>query len=227
MANKRSQANNTGMSLRNKILLALFAFLMLAFLLIAGFAVGAYLRLFDMNELNEEYALYDKPIIGSYFVRPPGADESEADEESSTVEDAKTLTKEAVEAKKTEKKESGSIKVSKEELEKQIKERQAAEKKRISKLARLYNEMKPADAAAILSDLDDDMAIAILSKMDESQVSQILASQEFGADNAARITRIMYTGVKGTGSADAAKAAAKEKTDADSGDKDADNANNT
>ena len=219
MANKRSQANNTGMSLRNKILLALFAFLMLAFLLIAGFAVGAYLRLFDMNELNEEYALYDKPIIGSYFVRPP--------EESSTVEDAKALTKEAVEAKKTEKKESGSIKVSKEELEKQIKERQAAEKKRISKLARLYNEMKPADAAAILSDLDDDMAIAILSKMDESQVSQILASQEFGADNAARITRIMYTGVKGTGSADAAKAAAKEKTDADSGDKDADNANNT
>ena len=215
------------MSLRNKILLAVFTFLMLAFLLIAGFAVGAYLRLFDMNELNEEFALYDKPIIGSYFVRPPGVDDPEEDDESATVEDAKALTKEAVDAKKAEKKESSTIKVSKEELEKQIKERQAAEKKRISKLARLYDEMKPADAATILSGLDDDMAIAILSKMDESQVSQILASQEFGAENAARITRIMYTGVKGTGYVDAAKAASKEKADADSENKDSDNENNS
>ena len=81
-----------------------------------------------------------------------------------------------------------------EEVEQKTKELQAAEKKRIGKLSRLYNEMKPDEAAKILTALDDEMLISILQKMDESQVSQILANEAFGADRAADITRKMYAG---------------------------------
>ena len=69
---------------------------------------------------------------------------------------------------------------------------QADEKKRVSKLARLYNEMKPADAAKILETMDNDIVIAIFQRMDESQVSQILT--EFDPDRAATISKIMYVG---------------------------------
>ena len=81
-----------------------------------------------------------------------------------------------------------------EKIESDTKELQAAEKKRIGKLSRLYNEMKPDEAAKILTALDDEMLISILQKMDESQVSQILANEAFGADRAADITRKMYAG---------------------------------
>ena len=74
-----------------------------------------------------------------------------------------------------------------------MKAKDAAERKRVSKLARLYNEMKPEDAASILDALDDDTAIAILQRMDEGQASQVLA--KFDADKSARITKIMYSGV--------------------------------
>ena len=94
--------------------------------------------------------------------------------------------------KKVQKK-SKPVVLSKEEIEKQTKERLAAEKKRVSKLARLYNEMKPEDAAKILEGMEDDIVISILQKMDESQVSQVLT--KFDTDRAANITKIMYNGL--------------------------------
>ena len=75
-----------------------------------------------------------------------------------------------------------------------MKEREAAEKKRVSKLARLYNQMKPKDAAKALDALDDDMCIAILQRMDESVVAKIMS--EFEEEKTARITQIMYAGTR-------------------------------
>ncbi len=83
--------------------------------------------------------------------------------------------------------------LTKAEIEKQMKAKQAEERKRISKLARLYNEMKPQEAADVMDSLDDDMAIAILQRMDESQAAKILA--KFDPDKSARLTKIMYIGV--------------------------------
>ena len=111
--------------------------------------------------------------------------------------DTDAMNKKAIEdnkKKEAEAKESKPIKLTKEEVEQKTKELQAAEKKRIGKLSRLYNEMKPDEAAKILTALDDEMLISILQKMDESQVSQILANEAFGADRAADITRKMYAG---------------------------------
>ena len=75
-----------------------------------------------------------------------------------------------------------------------MKQREAEEKKRVSKLARLYNQMKPKDAAKAMDQLDDDMCIAILQRMDEAVVAKIMT--EFDEGKTARITRIMYAGTK-------------------------------
>ena len=53
-----------------KILKTLFGLVLLLVLVAGGFALGVYLRLFDTQELNEEYALHELPIVGEYFVPP-------------------------------------------------------------------------------------------------------------------------------------------------------------
>ncbi len=82
--------------------------------------------------------------------------------------------------------------LTKEEIEKKQKEAEAAERKRVSKLARVYNEMKPEAAAGIMVDLDDEIAIAVLQKMDESQAAKVLAALDPG--QSARLTRSIYSG---------------------------------
>ena len=170
-----------------KVLLVIFLLLVL---IIAGFALGIYLRLFDTQEANEQFKLYDLPVVGQYFVRPAPTQE---EMENTPVEDAKLKDKDK-DAKKDDKKDAKKIVISKEEIEKQMKEREAAEKKRVSKLARLYNQMKPKDAAKALDALDDDLCITILQRMDEATVAKIMS--EFSESKTARITQIMYAGTK-------------------------------
>ena len=165
-----------------KILLVLILILVL---IVGGFALGVYLRLFDTKKLNEEYKLHELPVIGEYFVPPAGGSDETGAQSSSSSSSTSTASKT--------KKAPETVKITKEEIEKQQKEREAAEKKRVSKLARLYNDMKPADAAKVMESLDLDMCIAILQRMDESTAAKILT--EFEPDRAAQITQIMYEGV--------------------------------
>lgn len=166
-----------------KLLLILF---LLLILIVGGFALGIYLRIFNTQEANEQLGLYNLPIVGEYFVKPaPTEDEME----NTPVEDVKPQTDDKDKDKKTKK-----VTISKEEIEKQIKEREAAERKRVSKLARLYNEMKPRDAAEAMDSLDDDLTIAILQRMDEGNAAKVLA--EFEPTKTARLTQIMYEGTK-------------------------------
>lgn len=175
-----------------KVLLVLFLLLVL---IVGGFALGIYLQLIDTKEANEKLKLYDLPVVGEYFVRPAP---SEEEMEKKPVEDAKPNVdkdkeKDAQKPDK-DKKESKKIVITKEEIEKQMKQREAEEKKRVSKLARLYNQMKPKDAAKALASLDDDMCIAILQRMDEGTVAKIMS--EFEESKTARITQIMYAGTQ-------------------------------
>ena len=171
-----------------KVLLMLFLLLVL---IAGGFALGVYLQLIDTQEANEKLKLYDLPVIGEYFVRPVP---SEADMEKMPVEDAKPDKDKDLKKDDKDKKESKKLVITKEEIEKQMKQREAEEKKRVSKLARLYNQMKPKDAAKAMDELDDDMCIAILQRMDEAVVAKIMT--EFDEGKTARITRIMYAGTK-------------------------------
>lgn len=171
-----------------KVLLMLF---LLFVLIVGGFALGVYLQLIDTQEANEQLKLYDLPVIGEYFVRPAP---SESDMEKMPVEDAKPDKDKDLKSDDKDKKESKKLVITKEEIEKQMKQREAEEKKRVSKLARLYNQMKPKDAAKAMDELDDDMCIAILQRMDEAVVAKIMT--EFDEGKTARITRIMYAGTK-------------------------------
>ena len=172
-----------------KIILALFLLLVL---IVGGFALGIYLRIFDTQQANETLGLYNLPIIGEYFVKPAPTEEDMA---NTPAEDVKPDPK-ADDKNKDKDKQSKKVQLSKKEIEKQMKDREAAERKRVSKLARLYNEMKPADSAAAMDQLDDDTCIAILQRMDEGQAAKILA--EFDASKTARLTKIMYEGKQKT-----------------------------
>ena len=163
--------------------------LLLVVLVIGGFFLGIYLQILDGDEMNKKLGLYDMPIIGQYFVRP-------TPEDGSTVPDsaAEKAKQEQAQAKKAaDDKKSKPVKLTKEEIEKLTQQRQAEEKKRVSKLARLYNEMKPEEAAKIMENMESDIVIAIFQRMDESQVSQIMAN--FDAGKAASISKLMYVGV--------------------------------
>ena len=166
-----------------KILKLIIMLILLAVLIVGGFALGIYLRLFDTQAANEKLGLYNLPIIGQYFVKPaPTQDEME----NMPVENDKTDDKDKKDTKK--------VTISKKEIEQQMKEREAAEKKRVSKLARLYNEMKPRDAAEAMDSLDDDLVIAILQRMDEGNAAKVLS--EFQPAKTARLTQLMYEGTK-------------------------------
>ena len=163
--------------------------LLLVVLVIGGFFLGIYLQILDGDEMNKKLGLYDMPIIGQYFVRP-------TPEDGSTVPDsaAEKAKQEQAQAKKAaDDKKSKPVKLTKEEIEKLTQQRQAEVKKRVSKLARLYNEMKPEEAAKIMENMESDIVIAIFQRMDESQVSQIMAN--FDAGKAASISKLMYVGV--------------------------------
>ena len=170
-----------------KILLALFLLLVL---IVGGFALGIYLRIFDTQQANETLGLYNLPVIGQYFVKPAPTEE---EMENTPAEDVKPDPK-ADEKNKDKDKQSKKVQLSKKEIEKQMKDREAAERKRVSKLARLYNEMKPADAAAALDEIDDDACVAILQRMDEGQAAKVLS--EFEPSKAARLTKIIYEGTQ-------------------------------
>lgn len=178
--------------------------LLLLVLVACGFFVGIYLRIFDVHEINETMRLYNLPVIGEYFVRPP-EDPTETAEQSEGTPDAAAKptgkpkagangqtpsTSGNASAKATE---SPPILLTQAEIEKQHQEQQAAEKKRVTRLARLYGEMKPKAAADIMDALNDDVTIAILQKLDDAQAAKILA--EFDPEKAARLTRVMYMGL--------------------------------
>ena len=63
-----------------------------------------------------------------------------------------------------------------EDLEKQEQARLLDEKKRISKLARMYESMKPKEAADIINKIDDNTAVQILLKMEEEVAAKLLAN---------------------------------------------------
>ena len=178
-----------------KIVKIALAAILLLVLVVGGFLLGVYLQIFDVGTMNEKMKLYDMPIIGEFFAKPaPEREVAAKDEASGKPNEEMTDSKLNPYKKKVKDKGQSKPKVlTKEEIEKQMKEREAQEKKRVSKLARVYNEMKPQQAAEVMKDLDDDLSVAILQKMDESQAAKTLAAMD--ADQSARLTKLMYTGV--------------------------------
>jgi len=66
----------------------------------------------------------------------------------------------------------------KKEAEMWVKKKEEIEKKNISWLSKVYEKMRPEEAASIVEKLDENLAIAILSKMEERQAGKILGAMD-------------------------------------------------
>ena len=141
---------------------------------------------------NELVGLYKLPLVGyggafEYFEVPEGViwPEPEPEPEPEPIEVA--TTKPAPPPPQP--KQSKEVKISQKDLEAQAAAREAAEKKRISKLARIYDNMKPEEAAKALDSVNLDTVVLILQKMDESNAGKILAKME-----PAQVTQMLMDG---------------------------------
>ncbi|MBR2179052.1 MAG: magnesium transporter MgtE [Selenomonadaceae bacterium] len=184
-----------------KFLLFIFMLLILA---VGGFAAGVYFQLIDSEQtqqVNEVLKLWKLPVVGEFFEKPEGYVEEEEEviveqEDKSKIETV-NLQGNNLSAKaeiKSEKKKSKDVKVSQKDIEKQMQEREAAEKKRVSKLARIYGNMKAEEAAEALGYVEADTAVLIMQKMDEDAAGKILAKMD--PTLAAQITQMLYEGTQ-------------------------------
>ena len=62
------------------------------------------------------------------------------------------------------------------DIEKLLEKQSAEEQARVSSLVKIYEGMKPKDAAAIFNTLDLDVLVSVMSKMSERKISGILAA---------------------------------------------------
>lgn len=158
-----------------------------------GFAAGVYLKLIDVHKIVDQYKLYEYPLVGKYF--PKQQTNFEPVELAQPVEsaggavqnEAPRTVQPLQQTPEPPKPPPDSI-----EQEKQIKVKQQEEAKRLSKMARLYGEMKADEAVGVLNQLDDETALAILGKMEDDQVAKILVVMD--AKKAARFTQMMLKG---------------------------------
>ena len=205
MAKKKS-------SIVKKLLIGIFLIVFLALMGVSAFAASIYFGVLDAEKVawvNEKVGLYKLPFIGAgqdfeYFAVPAGVVYPEPEPEPIAESEVKPETvaqnqpkpEPAAVAPKPEPKKddakSKDVKISQKELEEQIKAREAAEKKRISKLARIYDNMKPDEAAKALGDVNIDTVVSILQKMDESNAGQIIAKMD--PSRAARVTQMLFDG---------------------------------
>lgn len=197
-------------SIFKKLLIGIFLIVFLALLGVSAFAASIYFGVLDNEKVawvNEKVGLYKLPFIGAgedfeYFAVPEGVvwppppePESKPEETPTVVAQNQNQPKPAAtpeQPKKEDDKKSKDVKISQKEIEDQMKAREAAEKKRISKLARIYDNMKPEEAAKALSDVNLDTVVLILQKMDESNAGQVIAKMD--PSKAARVTQMMFDG---------------------------------
>lgn len=189
---------------RSKLKLILIIFVLLV-LLGAGFAAGVFFKIIDINAMGQKLKLHEYPVVGRYFEPPKTnfetVDTENTDLEVPNVEEVKPLTETPAppivnEAPAPAAATPNPTPIDPVEKMKLEKARQQEEAKRIGRLARLYGAMKPKEAVAVLSQLDDDTILSILGKMEEEQVSKILAT--FDAKRAAQLTDKMFKNRKDT-----------------------------
>lgn len=149
--------------------------------------------------LNEELGLYKLPLVGNgnYFEVPEGVEwppkpEPEPAKEPETPAEPEKTKPDEEKPKREEK--TTEVKIDKRAIEEQRIKREAEEKKRVTRLARIYENMKPEAAANALINVDWDTTVLILQRMSEDSVAQILAKME--PEAAAQITEMLYAGTQ-------------------------------
>ena len=135
---------------------------------------------------------------------PPKPEEKSADDKSKDgkskddkskddkAKDGKTKDGKSKDGKKDDKPKE--VKIDKKVIDEQRKEREAAEKKRVTRLARIYESMKPEEAAKALVSVDWDTTVLIFQRMSEESVAAILAKMD--PEQAAQLTEMLFAGTQ-------------------------------
>lgn len=188
----------------SKIIAFLTVVFFLMILLIGGLVAAVYFEVVNDEQVqwaNEKVGLYKLPLVGAgetfeYFQVPDGVvwPEPEPIPEPTEEEKKKAETTVATNATTETQQKSKDVKISRKEIEAQMAAREAAEKKRIGKLARIYEGMKPEEAAQALDGVEMDTVVLILQKMSEDSAGQILAKME--PIQAARLTQRLFEGTQ-------------------------------
>lgn len=188
----------------SKIITFLTVVFFLMILLIGGLVAAVYFEVVNDEQVqwaNEKVGLYKLPLIGAgetfeYFQVPDGVvwPEPEPIPEPTEEEKKKAETTVATNTTTETQQKSKDVKISRKEIEAQMAAREAAEKKRIGKLARIYEGMKPEEAAQALDGVEMDTVVLILQKMSEDSAGQILAKME--PIQAARLTQRLFEGTQ-------------------------------
>lgn len=199
-------------TIRNVIL----GLILLTALIVGGFAAAVkydVLGAEDVAMLNEELGLYRLPFVGNgrYFEVPEGIEwppppplEPEPEPEPPKPESQPVAEPEppkpepapVVEEKPKPKRDDKpkEVKIDRKAIEEQRAQREAEEKKRVTRLARIYESMKPEEAANALINVDWDTTVLILQRMSEDAVAQVLAKME--PEIAAQLTEMLYRGTQ-------------------------------
>ena len=186
-----------------KILIVLFLIFFMALLGVSAFAASIYFGVLDNEKVqwvNEKVGLYKLPFIGAgqdfeYFAVPEGVEWPPPPEpEPEPQPDPEPATEPVEPEKKPEPKREEKpkeVKVDRRAIEEQRAKREAEEKKRVARLAKIYESMKPEAAANALINVDWDTTVLILQRMSEDSVAQILSKME--PEAAAQLTEMIYT----------------------------------
>ena len=171
-----------------------FIFLIvMAVLIVGGFAAAVkygVLSAENVAMLNEELGLYRLPIVGNgkYFEVPEGVEWPPPEEkaEPEQLPEPEPTVEEKPKVKE--------VKIDKKAIDEQRAQREAEEKKRVTRLARIYESMKPEEAANALVNVEWDTTVLIFQRMSEDSVAQILAKME--PEVAAQLTEMLFAGTQ-------------------------------
>ncbi len=173
------------------LLKAMLALLVLVMLAGGALTTAVYFKFVDPEALAAQYKLNELPLVGRYLPKPPAVNFTPVElppEEAAKdkpAQPAAAATAQAAPAPVPAAATAEEVKA----LQAKAKQEEA---KRISRLARLYGEMKPDEAIPILNQLDDPTVLAIFGKMEDGQVAKLLA--QLDARRAARLSESMLKG---------------------------------
>lgn len=179
----------------------LIGLILLTALIIGGFVAAVKFDVLgteDVAMLNEELGLYRLPFVGNgrYFEVPEGVEWPPSPEPEPEPEPAPAIKEEPPkeETKPAKEEKPKEVKIDKKAIDEQRAKREAEEKKRVARLARIYESMKPEQAANALINVDWDTTVLIFQRMSEDSVAQILAKME--PEAAAQLTEMLYAGTQ-------------------------------
>lgn len=186
-----------------QVVLSLFLFLVLASLIVGGFYTIDRLGLLDVRQQSFRY-LADVPVVGPYLVESPVslAERQQAelrrlsgrlDRQESNLEERRQELEERRQELSQRRRRLDRQQQALQQRERALAERRARfddEEDRYRYLANLYSNMRPADAAARLGNVEQDrIVIEVFRRMENRSTSIILSNMD--NERAAVLTRKM------------------------------------